>query len=199
MPPKPIPASDAKFELFCREYIVDFNAGPAALRAGLAKATRSARQRGYEMLLREDVGQRIRELVEERKARIEVTDDALIEEARRVAFADARAIMTWGPGGMTVRDSGDLTDEEAASVAEVSETKTEHGGTIKVKQHDKMGAIRLLMQARGMLREKIEHSGPAGAPLVFELIGMETPPARRPAAEPRRPRPRPAPEDIEEI
>lgn len=196
MPPKPLAATDARFELFCREYLVDFNATMAAQRAGLAKAYGSCKSRGSEMMQRDDVSQRIAELVAERKARIEVTEDALVEELRRIAFAGARSVMTWGAGGMTPRESVDLTEEEAASVAEVSETKTEHGGTIKVKQHDKLGALRLLMQYKGMLRDKVEHTGAGGAPLVFELVGMDTPPA----AAPKRARATARPvEDVEEV
>lgn len=196
---KPAAAEAAKLDLFAREYIVDFNATQAALRAGLGKTLRTTRQRGYEMMQREDVQQRIRELVEARKQRIEVTEEALVEEARRLAFASAGDIVKWGPQGIEIRCSTELTPEEMATVAEVSETKTEHGGTIKVKQHDKIGPLRLLMQYKGMLRDKVEHTGAGGAPLVFELIGMDAPAPAEGKPAPKRARTRPRPEDVEEI
>ncbi len=52
-----------KMEKFCEEYISDYSASKAALRAGYSKS--SARAYGYQLLKREDVLERICELQEE--------------------------------------------------------------------------------------------------------------------------------------
>ena len=74
-------------------------------------------------------------------------------ELARIAFGDPRRVMSWGPGGVKLRPSAELADEEAAIVAEVGETTTEKGGSLRVKTVDKLGALRLLAQHLGMLGE----------------------------------------------
>ena len=54
---------EGKMEKFCEEYIVDYNAYRAAVRAGYANST--ARSHSYQLLKREDVMARICELQEE--------------------------------------------------------------------------------------------------------------------------------------
>ncbi len=54
---------EGRMERFCQEYIVDYNAAKAAIRAGYAKTT--AHSHSYQLLKRRDVMERIRELQEE--------------------------------------------------------------------------------------------------------------------------------------
>ena len=49
--------------------------------------------------------------------------------------------MTWGAAGMVLKDSRDLTPAQRAAVAEVSQTITKDGGTIRLKLHDKAKAL----------------------------------------------------------
>lgn len=58
--------------------------------------------------------------------------------------------MAWGPNGVVLRDSETLTDDAAAAVAEVSETRSEAGGSIKVKLADKLSALDKLSRHLGM-------------------------------------------------
>ena len=73
-----------------------------------------------------------------------MTADRVVLELARVAFGDPRRVMSWGPGGVRLRPSAELADEEAAIVAEVGETTTKEGGSLRVKTVDKLGALRLL-------------------------------------------------------
>ena len=54
-----------------------------------------------------------------RSRRTEVTADRVVLELARVAFGDPRRVMGWGRGGVRLRPSAELADEEAAIVAEV--------------------------------------------------------------------------------
>lgn len=49
-----------------------------------------------------------------------------------------------------MRESSELSDDEAATVAEVCETVTKDGGSKRVKQHDKIKALELLGRHLGM-------------------------------------------------
>src|SRR4051794_39726934 len=139
---------------FVAEYLVDLNATQAAIRAGYS--TRSAYSTGERMLRNAEVAAAIAEAQAARGRRTEVTADRVVLELARVAFGDPRRVMSWGPGGVTLRSSAELADEDAAIVAEVGETTTKEGGSLRVKTVDKLGALRLLAQHLGMLNEKVD-------------------------------------------
>ncbi|MBT1154355.1 terminase small subunit [Aminobacter anthyllidis] len=83
---------------------------------------------------------------------IGVTKEQVIEELRRIGFADIRKAVKWGPtqrisemidgsivmsNGVTLIDSSDIDDATAAAISEVGNTKE----GIKIKFHDKKGAL----------------------------------------------------------
>ena len=80
----------------------------------------------------------------------------MVKELARVAFSDPRKIFQWGPYGVTLLQSSDLTDDEAAAVGEVSQTTSENGGSIKAKLHDKLKALELLGKHLGMFTDKVQ-------------------------------------------
>jgi phage terminase small subunit len=145
---------------FIEEYLVDLNATQAAIRAGYSEKTAYAA--GQRLLKK--VEAEIAAALAERSARTGVTADRVVMELARAAFADPRAVFSWGPGGVTLRDSSELTDDEAAIVAEVSETRSETGGSIKAKLCDKIRALELLGRHLGMFTDKqqVEMSGSVG-------------------------------------
>ena len=100
----------------------------------------------------------------------EVTQERIVKELARIAFGNKRAVMTWGPGGVSLRDSDELTDDEAAMVAEVQETITQAGGSLKMKTHDKVKALELLGKHVGMFAEKVQVSNPDGSPIAPTVI-----------------------------
>src|SRR5689334_21073978 len=139
---------------FVAEYLVDLNATQAAVRAGYSAKT--AYSAGERLLRNVEVAAAIAEAQAARSRRTEVTADRVVLELARIAFGDPRRVMSWGPGGVTLRSSAELADEEAAIVAEASQTVTEAGGTLRLKTVDKLGALRLLGQHLGMFAEKVD-------------------------------------------
>lgn len=71
---------------FCQEYIIDDVGTRAAIRSGYSEAT--AGQIAYQLLQRKDVKELIAELRAERDKRLEITADKILEQYRRLAFAD---------------------------------------------------------------------------------------------------------------
>ena len=63
---------------------------------------------------------------------------------------------------MALRESDTLSEDESAIVAEVSETVTQAGSSLKLKTHDKVKALELLGKHMGMFVDKVEHSGSIG-------------------------------------
>jgi phage terminase small subunit len=84
----------------------------------------------------------------------EVTHERLIAEWASIAFHDASDYFEWGPDGVTVKPSSELTKRQLAAVSSVSQTVTEKGGTIKVSLSDKQAALKSLGQIFGMFVER---------------------------------------------
>ena len=91
-----------------------------------------------------------------RAQRVEITADRVVAELAKIAFADPRDLMEWGPSGVKFKNSADLMEEQAASVAEVTETITQGGGSIRLKKYDKLKALELLGKHLGMFERKME-------------------------------------------
>ena len=133
---------------FVEEYLVDLNATGAAKRAGYS--AKSARTRGYRLLQNPEVAAAVAKAQDKRTARTQVSADRVVTELAKVAFGDPRRLLSWGPGGVVLRDSSELTEAEAALVSEVSETRTAAGGTRKVKLHCKLTALNALGKHLGL-------------------------------------------------
>lgn len=133
---------------FVEEYLIDLNAAAAARRAGYSP--RRSEMIGYENLTKPYIQAAIEAAQRERSARTGITADRVIAEIAKIAFADPRKVMTWGPCGVVLRDSAELTDDEAAIVSEVAETRTESGGSVKVKLYSKLDALEKLARHVGV-------------------------------------------------
>lgn len=160
-----------KQKMFVEEYLVDLNATQAAIRAGYSAKTASSI--GEQNLRKLDIQTAIQEAMKARQERTGVTQDRVIAELARIAFGDQRSVMEWGPSGVKLRDSKSLTDDQAAMVAEVSESVTANGGTLKLKTHDKVGALKLLGEHLGMFKQKMEVTGQDGGPVTQVLLTRE--------------------------
>jgi len=144
--------------LFVAEYLVDFNARQAAIRAGYPPA--SAANRGYELLhFCAPVMSRVEAALAERERRTLVAADRVLKEIARIAFSDIRRYLAEGKDGITVRPLASLSDDDAAAVAEIrSAGKT--SGPRGVKLHDKQAALELLCRHLGLVGKRHD-SAPA--------------------------------------
>ncbi len=95
-------------------------------------------------LLKNDrIQARLAVLRAEAAERYKVTPDNIFMRTGSILNADMRNYMTWGPNGVTLKPSSELTPEQSAAVEEVTETVTKDGGTVKIKLHSKTKAIEL--------------------------------------------------------
>lgn len=166
-------------EMFVREYLVDLNAKQAAIRAGYSPKT--ADRIGPRLLKDADVGGAVEAALAERRERLHISAERVLEELARIAFADPRDVAEWGPDGLRLRDSADLSGADAASVSEVISTRS---GT-RLRRHDKVKALELLGRHLGMFTDRIrqEVSGPDGSPvqaqhcILVKFVGAGKEPA----------------------
>lgn len=170
-------------EIFCLEYLKDFNATKAAERAGYSKD--SARQIGSENLSKPYIQARLRDALDEVLG--DARDDIrrIIDELKMIAFSDIADLFTWGKREITSFDGETIeevehlefkTKEELGDktrlITEIEEVQTRFGRKIKIKQAEKMRAIELLGKYYKMFTDKIEHSNPDGnlKPQVFVYL-----------------------------
>lgn len=76
-----------KQKRFVQEYLVDLNAAQAAIRAGYKE--KAARSVGAENLTKPDIQKAIQSAIKERQDRTGITQDRVLKELGKVAFADA--------------------------------------------------------------------------------------------------------------
>ncbi|RUX97246.1 MULTISPECIES: terminase small subunit [unclassified Mesorhizobium] len=168
---------------FVDEFMIDLNATQAAKRAGYSELT--ADVQGPRLLGNVGVAAAIAARQEAIAKKLGVTQERIVAELAKIGFSDIRKAIKWqsaliieqdNPDGgdvLVIRTavtntvqmvaSDELDDDTAAAISEVSQTAT---GGVKIKLHDKKGALVDLGKHLGMFKERVEHTGKDGAPLV---------------------------------
>lgn len=142
-----------QMELFCREWLVDFNATQAAIRAGYS--IDSARQIGSENLSKPSIKARIEAIRKDIDLRNGGLTQRLIDELSKIAFSN---IQDYVGESNEVKDMAEIDRDQAAAVGSIKRSLTEfgdedHGGTkttVEFKLHDKVSAIEKLGRYVGL-------------------------------------------------
>ena len=79
-----------KQKMFVKEYIVDFNATQAAIRAGYSKKT--AKEIGYELLTKLHIQEAIAKELEKREERVELNQDFIVHKLMRGVLVEGQEI-----------------------------------------------------------------------------------------------------------
>jgi phage terminase small subunit len=168
-----------KQQVFVAEYLIDLNATQAATRAGYS--ARTAYSIGEENLRKPEIQAAIAAAQQKRAERTEITQDRVLQELARIAFFDLRKL--YREDG-SLKAMHELDDDAAAVLAGVDVVETKGNAAIggaegirhvpefvkKVKIPDKVGALGLAMRHLGMLKDKMEHTGADGGPILLEQI-----------------------------
>lgn len=141
------PSLSPKHARFVAEYLKDLNATQAAKRAGYSEKT--AKQQGTRLLsyaaIQESISQGNRRILSAHG----VTAERIISRLEKIAFGDIRKIVEWGPNSVKLKESSELSEAEAAMVAEISQIR----GSTKLKRVDPMQALNLLGRYKGLWSE----------------------------------------------
>ena len=146
-----------KQNAFVREYLIDLNATRSykAAYPGI-KNDETAASCAVRLLRNAKIQAAIQKAMGRRAQRTEITQDKVLKELARLGFANMSNYVKWGPGGVTLKSSDELTEDETAAVAEVSETVTESGSTIRFKLHDKKGTLELMGRHLKLFNDKLD-------------------------------------------
>ncbi|MEG5263246.1 terminase small subunit [Pseudomonas sp. JDS28PS106] len=175
-------ALTAKQQRFVDEYLIDLNATQAAARAGYSKKT--ANEQGSRLLANVSVSAAIRQGMNARSGRVEITQDMVLKELAKIGFSDIRKVVRWGETmvrmvdgeeecaedmvpyhGLALIDSTEIDDDTAGAIAEVSQGKE----GLKVKLHDKKGALVDIGRHLGMFG----HGGPSELDAELKRLEIE--------------------------
>lgn len=185
---------NARHEAFARELAKGKTADEAYKLAGF----KPDRGNASRLQQKDSIRQRVTELLEweqtvERKAtekaidKLAITKERVLAELAKIGFSDIRKAIKWQGTLVTEEDnpdggdvlviknvvtnnvqliaSDDIDDDTAAAIAEISQNST---GGIKLKLHDKKGALVDIGKHLGMFIDRHEHSGPDGGPIQTE-------------------------------
>ncbi len=173
---------------FVEEYLIDLNATQAAIRAGYSAKT--APEQASRLLSNVKVSTAVQAAMQARSTRTEITQDMVLRELAKIGFSDIRKVVRWGTTelrttedkdgqavtepyhGLRLVAADEIDDDTAAAIAEVSEGRD----GLKVKFHDKKGALVDIGRHIGMFKDRVEHTGKDGGPV--EVVYM-TPEAIR--------------------
>ena len=144
-----------KQELFVKEYLKDLNATQAAIRAGYSEKT--ARVQASDLLTKPDIQAAIQKARQKVVAKLDITHEKICEELALIGFSDMGDFVEFGPSGVTIKN---VEGKNTRCLAEVSETTTKEGGSIKFKLHSKIDALKELDDRLfGKPIQKLEHTG----------------------------------------
>ena len=168
----------AKQMRFVDEYLVDFNATQAAIRAGYSPKTAAAA--AARLLRNVNIQAEIARRQKDLQRRTEISQDRVVKELARIAFADAsdyacvETYMYENKDGtlsplqvVSPKDTGVLSDDQRAAIAGIKQG----ANGIEIKLHDKIKALELLGRHIGMFNDKLSLSGSDGGPLTFRWEG----------------------------
>ena len=140
---------------FADEYLIDLNATRAYLEAyPSVKKEKTAAQAGSRLLRNVKVAEYIRERMQKRQERTEITQDRVLEELAAIAFAKSTDYAEVKNGAVNIKDSSVLTEQQVKAIASIKEGKF----GIEVKLNNKEKALELLGRHLGMFKDKVEVS-----------------------------------------
>ncbi len=120
MPERKLPAKQGRF---VEEYVIDFNAAAACVRAGYSK--RGAQQQGSRLLLNVVIQAAIARRAREVTAAAGVEAERVVRELARLGFSDMRSVAEWdGDTGLRILDSSELSDDAASIIKTLTQTET---------------------------------------------------------------------------
>lgn len=151
-----------KQKIFADEYLIDLNATRAYKVAyPHVKDDDTAASAASRLLRNVKVAKYIKERMEERSKRTEITQDNVLKELATIAFAKVTDFVTIENGVVIVKDTKDIPKDLLPAIASIKEGKN----GIEVSFYNKDKSLELLGRHLGMFNDKIEVSGTINNPM----------------------------------
>lgn len=144
-------------KMFAEEYLIDYNATQAAIRAGYSEKT--AKQQGSRLLSNADVQEEIRKANQRRLQRVQINQDQVLEEFANIGLLKIHQFYKLGgDDGKTpvLKEYEEMTPDQQEIFLR---------GTIHVDVKDRLRALEGLAKCLGM--DKLALTGGDGGPIEF--------------------------------
>lgn len=151
-----------KHELFAQQVAKGVALDDAYEAVGYARSSKNAAR----LRKNEVIQSRIEEILSHAAVIAQIEVAQVLDELAKIAFSDVRKAIRWGDGilvrneetgemqlanGVALIASDKIDDRTAAAISEISQTAT---GGLKLKFHDKRGALELIGKHLGMFVER---------------------------------------------
>ncbi len=143
-----------KQSLFVEEYLKDLNGSRAAIRAGYS--AKGANVTASKLLTIPNIATAVDKAKHARAEKAGITQEWVVNRLLQIAGTDMTELATWNESGVRFKESSELSAAAKASVQQIEQVMNEHGGGLKIKQYDRMSALKLLGQHLGMFKEQSE-------------------------------------------
>ena len=160
-------------KMFCAEYLTDFDAKNAAIRAGYSEKT--AASQGAHILQREVVGAHIRQLQATRFKKLEITAEMVFQEMADIAFAKVDDFVALGGADSGIKPGSKIPAAVSHRIVKVN-ADTGVKTTTHFSLKSKIDALKALGHNLGMFNKENEH-GKIIEPLILTPRNKRTAPA----------------------
>jgi phage terminase small subunit len=147
----------AKQKLFCNEYLIDTNATQAAIRSGYSNSY--ANKKAFLLLDIPHIKAYIDKRMKDREKRTEITQDRVLQEFAKIAFANTTDYVEVKDMGqykmVSVKPTEGMTADQVVAIASIKQG----ANGIEIKLHDKVKALEDIGRHLGMFKDKLEVSG----------------------------------------
>lgn len=142
-------------EIFCLEYIIDFNATRSAKAAGYSKKT--AYSQGQRLLKNVEIQKKLAELIQKRSSKVALTAENVLIELSRLAFSNPKDFIKKGGDQFVIfKNIDDIPDELAAAIESIKYDKDKG---IEFRFHNKEKALELCLRHLGLLSDNLNLRG----------------------------------------
>lgn len=153
--------ANPRYEIFAQQVAKGVALDEAYQAAGYSKHAQNAAR----LMKDERIRSRIDEIQSHAAQIASVEVAQVLDELAKIAFSDVRKAVKWGAGivvpdedgkpqvvnGVSLIASHEIDDRTAAAISEISQTAS---GGLKIKFHDKKGALELIGKHLGMFIER---------------------------------------------
>ena len=167
-----------RMKKFVDEYLVDFNATAAAIRAGYSEST--AQEQSSQLLARPDIRALIAEGQKAIAERTQSFQDDAVSELKIVGFSDLADFLSVKEGGIVEQKPfNELTKAQTRCIKKIKQTvRSSHSAdgsilhqtaVLEVELFDKLKALELLGRHLGMFNDTLRLEGALPLMISFEV------------------------------
>ncbi|NLK38295.1 MAG: terminase small subunit [Epulopiscium sp.] len=156
-----------KQQKFADEYLIDLNATRAYKVAyPNVKKEESAAVNASKLLRNTKVAKYIKEKMQKRAKRTEVTQDRVVSELAKIGFAHITDFVEIDSrNNVIIKSTDEINKEKIGAIAGIKEGQN----GIEVKLNDKVKALELLGRHLGMFTDKVQLDGPAVVQILDDI------------------------------